>query len=524
VSLPFTWAEWYTIDATDLAARIARREVSAEEVAQQTAAAVEHTGYALGAVVELFADAVADPAAAGARPGGPLYGVPLFMKDSGSGMAGRLREWGSPLASGQVCPSDCPLTANLRAAGFNLIGRSSLSEWGKAFDTTYHRNGELVIARNPWNPARTPGGSSGGSAALVAAGVVPLAKGGDAAGSIRVPASFTGLVGLKPTRGLLPPPRGTNELANHRVQEGVLTRSVRDQAAALDQMIRPTGRAAFIPAARPPADFQSLLRTDTPRVRVGVSTGSWGLPGTCDAVVADRVQAVARILAGLGHSVLHIADDAICDWKPFWSDFTTSWIATAGYWLDIAAQRQLTRAQLDARLMPQNRALLAQYEQLTVAELRKALYGNARSTAHIANLFDQIDALLTPAFFDRVPPANGPYSLTSDASLDQWMTSFRAAARYTALGNETGLPGLAVPAGRDPDGLPIGVMIYGPPLSDGLLLQLAAQIERSRPEWFGAAPLRFSPASPETHPDVRAPGPGQAPQETRTAATRPSAP
>ncbi|ACU77786.1 Amidase [Catenulispora acidiphila DSM 44928] len=501
MSLPFSWTEWFTADALALADHVRRGAVTAEQVAEQAGAAVDRFGLALGAVVELFADAVADPESTGADRSGLFYGAPLFMKDSGSGMAGRLREWGSPLATGQICAQDCPLTTNLRAAGFNLIGRSSLPEWGKAFDTTYTQDGALVIARNPWNLDRTPGGSSGGSAALVAAGVVPIAKGGDAAGSVRVPAAFTGLVGLKPTRGLLPPPTGTNELANHRVQEGVLTRTVRDQAAALDYMIRPHAGSNFIAAARPSTEFRHLLDSDVPPVRIGVSTSSWGLPGGCDPTIAERVADVGRLLAGLGHSTREVDDDAICDWEPFWQDFTVGWVATTGHWFDIAAQQGLSRAELERRLMPQNRYLLDEFDKLSVSDLRRALYGNARHSARAARLFTEVDVLLTPVYSGPVPLANGPLSLASDSPPEEFLAGFRAAARYTAFGNETGVPGLAVPAGLGTDGLPIGVMLYGSPNQDGLLLQLANQLEQARPEWFGAAPLRLNPAWPEQRQD-----------------------
>ena len=501
MSLPFSWAEWFSADALALADHVRGGAVTAQQVAEQAGAAVDHFGVALGAVVELFADAVADPESTGADRSGLFYGVPLFMKDSGSGMAGRLREWGSLLAAGQICAQDCPLTANLRAAGFNLIGRSSLPEWGKAFDTTYTQDGALVVTRNPWNESRTPGGSSGGSAALVAAGVVPIAKGGDAAGSVRVPAAFTGLVGLKPTRGLLPPPRGTNELANHRVQEGVLTRTVRDQAAALDYMIRPHAGTNFISAARPSTAFRHMLDTDVPPMRIGISTGSWGLPAACDPVIVERVAVIGQLLAQFGHPVNEVNDDAICDWEPFWQDFTIGWVATTGHWFDIADQQGLSRVELEQRLMPQNRYLLDEFEKLSVADLRRALYGNARHSARAAQLFAQVDVLLTPVYSGPVPLANGPLSLASDGPPEEFLAGFRAAARYTAFGNETGVPGLAVPAGRGPDGLPIGVMLYGAPNQDGLLLQLANQLQQARPDWFGAAPLRLGPASTEQRQD-----------------------
>ncbi|MFF9212895.1 MULTISPECIES: amidase [unclassified Streptomyces] len=490
--LAFSWSEWRGLDALALAELIAWGEVTAVEVAAQaTHAASLVTG--LGAVVEVFEDAAEDPASAGAHPGGPLYGVPMFMKDSGSGMSGRLCEWGAPLVRGQRTTQDSPLTVHLRNAGLNLIGRASLAEFGKAFDSTHRdRDGRLVIVRNPWNPQRTPGGSSGGSAALVSAAIVPAAKGGDAAGSLRVPASFTGLVTLKPTRSLLPLPSGSNELGNHRSQEGFLTRTVRDQAALLDHTAHPRTRGAFISAQRPADSFSTRLDQAPAPVRVGLSTGSWGLPGTCCPATVARIQQVAALLADSGHVIEPVDDYDVCAWEPFWTHFTTHWIATAGYWLDHAERHRIPRPELDAQLLPQNRQLLALYEELTATELRRALSANAALTARTADLFTRIDVLLVPAFAAPVPMAGGPLALTSDASPAQWLEEFRSAARYTALGNETGIPCLALPAGTGPDHMPTGALLYGRPNSEGLLLRLARLIELARPDWFGAAP--FPPA------------------------------
>ncbi len=500
MSLALSWAEWFRLDAVGLAALIATGQVTAREAAAQAGEAAARFGDRLDAVVELFADAVENPDTG--NRAGRLYGVPMFMKDSSFGMAGRRREWGSALAAGQRCHSDCPLTANLRYGGLNLIGRSTLPEWGKAFDTTFRRGGKLVSTLNPWSLAHTPGGSSGGSAALVAAGVVPLAKSGDAAGSTRVPASFTGLVGLKPSRGLLPPSQGTNELANHRIQEGVLTRSIRDQAAALDQMARLQPGAHFIAAPRPPIAFEQSILTDPPAQRIGLSTGRWGATGTCNPPVATGIHDIAHLLESLGHQVEDIADEQVSDWERFWRDFETGWIATAGHWLEVAAAKGMSRTELERTLMPQNALLLAACERLTLTDLRTSLYGNARSTAHVLRMFESIDVLLTPVFSGPVPLAGGTYSLArTDASLREWLDGFRAAARYTALANETGIPSLAVPAGLDAEGLPIGALLHAAPGSDGLLLKLARQIEHARPDWFGAAPSRRpTPADPAPHP------------------------
>lgn len=276
----------------------------------------------------------------------------------------------------------------------------------------------------------------------------------------------------------------------------MLTRSVRDQAAAFSYMVRPRDSINFISAARPSTGLRHMLDAYVAPVRIGISTGSWALPGGCDSAIAGRVAVVRQLLAELGHAVHEVNDDAICDWEPFWQDFTTGWVATVGQRFDIAAQQGLSRAELEQRLMPQNRTSSMSSRKQSVTDLRRSLYGNARHSANAAQLFSQVDALLTPVYSGPIPLANGPLSLASDGPPEELLPGLRAAARYTAFGNETGVPGLAVPAGPGPGGLPIGVMLYGPPRQDGRLLQLAHQLEQARPDWFGAAPLRLSPAWP----------------------------
>jgi amidase len=489
MNLPFRWSEWCGLAAIDLARLVNAQQVTAEEVAAQAAVAVELVNPELQASREIFDDAVADPVRAGARSGGPLYGVPMFMKDSGSGMAGRLREWGSRLSLGQRADQDCPLVLNLRAAGINLLGRSSLPESGRAFDTTFATDDQLIVTRNPWNLERTPGGSSGGSAALVAAGVVPCAKAGDAAGSTRVPAALTGLVGLKPTRGLLPSATGTNELTNHRLTEGALTRNVVDQAIILDCMIGSQREPHFVPQSKSfPGPFLHQIQQPPSSLRVGVSTGTWGLPGECASRVAERVWVVGRALAGLGHNIEEVRDEEICDWARFWSDFAIGWKGSAIHWWDLAETRGWSQSYLRDRLAPQNVGLLDAAESITLRAFRHSIDGNPLSTGRVRDLLTRIDVLLCPVFGQSTPFANGPFSLFSKASFSEWFDNFLRGARYTALGNETGIPSLAIPTGLDNEALPVGALMYGRHLSDGMLLQLARQLELSYPDWFSTCP------------------------------------
>ncbi|MEK9776328.1 MAG: amidase [Quisquiliibacterium sp.] len=194
-----TWTEWASHDATALAERVRLGELTATELARQAAAAIERTNPQIGAVIEVFDDVIADPLRDGMNPAGPLHGVPFLMKDLGPTMKGRLQEKGSHFLRGNRARADAFLTERMRAAGLNLIGRTTTPEFGVCSSA---ENPTMYVTRNPWNLAYPTCGSSAGSAATVAAAVVPMAHSTDGGGSIRIPAGFNGNIGLKPSRGV----------------------------------------------------------------------------------------------------------------------------------------------------------------------------------------------------------------------------------------------------------------------------------------------------------------------------------
>ena len=485
--LAMSWTEWFAHDGIALAERVRSGELRAREVIAQSVVAVERVDARLEGVLEIFENVTQDANADRPAPGGTLYGVPLFLKDLGSRMAGRTQESGSRLLRGNVSEVTDPLVENFLRAGLVPLGRSTTPEFGMTFDTATAYLDRIKVTRNPWNPERTPGGSSGGSAALVAAGVTPVAMASDGGGSTRIPASYCGLVGLKASRGRVSMPLHHSEYTWRIAVEGVVTRSVRDSAAVLDYLHRkPTG-GTFYPMASPEGSWREGLACPPERLRVALSTGSWGREGACDPEVAGKVREFARVLEGLGHHVEEVDDETLCDWPAMWRAYITQWICSRILYLPMA-ELHAGGTPLEELLSPIAWRHVEAARAYSTLDLLQAMADNNVVTRKLAGFFDRADLLLCPTHAIRVPEANGRYSLLHDRPLDAWVADLADACRYTMPGNEAGLPGISLPAGRDRDGLPVGAMLYAGPGREDLLLRLAAVVETERPEWFAQPP------------------------------------
>ena len=486
--LAMSWDEWHKHDALALADRVRAKELTAKELSAQAAEAVGRLDPAIEAVLGIYEDAVADPDKDGPSKTGQLYGVPMLLKDLGSGLAGRTQESGSRLFRDHLVKATDPLVANYLRAGLVPIGRSTTPEFGMTFDTTTDYLGRVKVTRNPWNPERTPGGSSGGSAAAVASGVVPISMSSDGGGSTRIPAAFCGLVGLKATRGRVPRPLAQSEYISRISIDGVVTRTVRDTAAAYDYLTHTPNGGSFIPMGQPSGTYLATVERDPGPLKIGLSTGGWGRRTSTDPEVAGRVRTVARLLDGLGHLVEELDDRSICDWTTLWSAYTIGWIGSRAQFATTAKERQLDPRRLEQYLGPMVYRHYLAAERYDKFAIWKMMADNNTVTREFGRLMERFDLLLVPTMAIRVPKAGGPYSLLRDEELDPWFDRLCDACRYTMPANETGLPGISLPAGLDRDGLPIGVQFYGNFCREDLLLQIAAQIERARPEWFGAVP------------------------------------
>jgi amidase len=486
--LAMSWEEWHKRDAMALADLVRAKDVSPKELCAQAAAAVARVDPQIEAVLGLYDNVVADPDKDGPSRDGRLYGVPMLLKDLGSGLAGRKQEAGSKLFKDHVVEANDPLVDNYLSAGLIPLGRSTTPEFGMTFDTATDYLGRVKVTRNPWQTERTAGGSSGGSAAAVAAGIVPISMSSDGGGSTRIPASFCGLFGLKATRGRVPRPLAQSEYMTRISIDGVVTRTVRDTAAAYDYLTRVPNGGSFIKVAASSGSYLQAIERDPARLKVGVSTGMWGRATPTDPDVKERVRAMATLLEGLGHHIVEITDESICDWPALWSAYLINWVGGRAQFATMAKERGLAPERLKDHLGPIAFRHYLAAERYDKFDIWKMMAGNNTVTRAFGRLMEQIDVLLAPTMAIRVPQANGPYSLLREEELDPWLDRLCDACRYTMPANETGLPAISVPAGLDHDGLPIGVQIYGDFCREDLLLQLAAAIERVRPEWFGAVP------------------------------------
>jgi amidase len=495
-ALAMSWEEWVRHDATSLAALVRGGQLAAREVTAQAAAGVARVNGTLNGVLEVFDDVVADPSVDRPDRAGRLYGVPMFLKDLGSRLKGRRQESGTRLMAGNVAKDTDPLVENFLSAGLVPIGRSTCPEFGMTFDTATSYLGHVHVTRNPWNTARTPGGSSGGSAAMVAAGVTPISMASDGGGSTRIPASFCGLVGLKASRGRMAMPLAHSEFTWRIAVEGVVTRSVRDTAVAMDYLTRMPNGGTFYPMQRFEGSYAEAIGQAPGRLRVALSTGTWGRPGQCDPEVAERVRGLGRLLETLRHDVAEIDDARICDWDAMWNGYITQWICGRVLYQPIAETGGMDGAGMLAALTPMVRRHFEAAQRYSTLELYKAMACNNVVTRGFGRTMDAWDLLLCPTLAIRVPEANGPYSLLNDEPLDGWIEKLSSACRYTMPGNESGLPGISIPVGFDSDGLPVGAMLYANFGREDLLLRVAAQIEAAKPEWFARTP-KLSVVTPD---------------------------
>src|SRR5580658_8836198 len=444
--------------ATGLARLIRSRELSATELLTAVLARIDAVNPALNAIVTLAAEQAADRAAeldAQAARGslaGPLHGLPIAIKDIAE-TAGIRTTFGSPIFASYVPRADAPHVALLKRAGAVVIGKTNTAEFGAGAQTF---NPVFGPTRNPFDPRLTPGGSSGGAAAAVATGMVPFADGSDLASSVRNPAAFCGLVGLRTTPGLIP-----DEAFESLSVIGPLARSAQDAALLLAGMC---GRDPGLPLARPdrPADFLDLRPASLRGVRVAWTFDLGDLP----------VQPEVRSVLGLIRERLEQAGCDVADAAPDLSDADEVFqVLRAALYVNLAPLLRAHREQIKPTLAWNiEKGLALTGEQIAVARAgRAAIFGRVRS--FLADGSFEVLALPTvqvvpfPVETQWVPEINGEPMVT----YIDWM---RSCSRITVSAH----PAVSVPAGLTAAGLPVGLQLVGRYGSDRRLLELAAGI------------------------------------------------
>ena len=468
--------EFAFMDATAQAELVHQRQVKPIELLDAAIERIERLNPSINAVITpMYAQARA--AASGHIPEGPFTGVPFLVKDLWPSYAGVRLAKGSAFLRDYIADHDCELVIRLKRAGLITLGKTNTPEFGLLPTTEPRLFGPT---RNPWGLERTVGGSSGGSAAAVAAGMVAMANASDGGGSIRIPSSCCGVFGLKPTRGRNPLGPDYGELMGGLSAEHAVTRSVRDSAALLDATSGPdVGDPYWAPPPKRP--FLKVLKAKTRRLRIAFAVAApIQIPVHPDCVAA--VREAAALCADLGHHV----DEAspTVDGELMVRAFTT--VLSVGCASCVDGWAHIT----------QRKPVPDQFEPLTwaVAELGRQQSGPAyllarqdlfRLSRDIARFFAGYDVWLTPTITE--PPALlGSF----DSPLDNPLHGLLRAAAivpFTAPFNATGQPAMSVPLHWNADGLPVGVQFAGRFGDEATLFRLAAQLEEARP-WANRRP------------------------------------
>lgn len=488
--------EYLQHDATALAALVAQGEVEPRTLLGLAQAQMARVQPTLNALLRPLDDLAHTQLAS--RPQGPLAGVPMLIKDSVLDVAGVPTSYGSRAMTNVVPSVHAAPLQRLLKAGAVVFGKSNLPEFGLKGVSDSAAFGRVS---NPWDPGRTPGGSSGGSAAAVAAGVVPMAGGNDGGGSLRIPAACCGLFALKPSRGRISNGPGLGELWFGACSEGVITRSVRDTALALDVLCGPEPGDPFVTPPSP--GFVAAMQAPLRRLRVAFSTCSpLGTPVHAEAVAA--VQHTARLLASLGH---HVEEAA-----PAIDGTQVAQLYLQLYFAQVPAAMDQARAAgaraRDFELLTRVTATLGRATsaaQATTALLR--WNGLARPLAAFHQWYD---LWLTPTLAGPPlphgatdpPPAqrlalqvllgSGLLGLLARTGLMQGVIDSIARDNltpypFTQLANLTGTPAMSLPLHWTAEGLPLGVHLSAAMGDEATLLQLAAELEQAQP-WFNRLP------------------------------------
>jgi amidase len=462
--------------AVELAAMVRAGDVSARELVETSLERIEELNPALNAFVEVDGErALRVASEIGSGDERPFAGVPVAIKNNRP-VAGLRLTYGCQLMESYVCDYDHNITRRLRDAGFVIVGTTTLPEYGILPVSEARIFGPT---RNPWDLERTPGGSSGGAAAAVAAGLVPVAHGNDGGGSIRIPAACCGLVGLKPARGRISaaPELGDSSLSI----DGMLTRSVSDTAAILDVLAGyEPGDATWAPP--PSRPFAEAAAAEPGRMKIVFSKQPPTPDAVLDPIAARGADEAADLLRSLGHEVI----EADPPWREeglaeLFGVVFSSQIALSIAYSGLVAGKTPTAEDME----PMSWAIFSMIGKLGTLEQQAAVVRLQAFSRRLVAWLSQYDALLTPALVERPLPLG-----TLDTAAEDPMSTFTRSGLFTPFTpvfNATGQPGISLPLYQGEDGLPLGVQIVGVPAGEERLLALASQLEAAQP-WADRRP------------------------------------
>lgn len=472
------FAEYSNYDGLGLAELVNKKEIKPAELVEAAVERIERHNPTLNAVVFRAYDEAR--AMANTSPSGPFAGVPMLLKDILGSKKGWPSRSGSRFVPAAPSPIDSTLVVRFQAAGLIPLGKTNVPEFGALPLTEPKLYGP---ARNPWNLGHSTGGSSGGSAAAVAAGIVPLAHGNDGGGSLRIPASCCGLVGLKPTRGRNPLGPVIGDVWGGLVAEHVVSRSVRDTAAVLDATAGPEVGDPYA-APPPPGSYLEATRIDPGTLKIAFTTTTPG--GEVDPECQTAVEAAARLCAQLGHHVEETKPRLSTDeGANFGKNFITVVVANLAARVEFYAnmvRKTPTREDFEGLTW----GLYQWGKTVTAAQYQLSWAGLQAAAREIARQQQPYDAWITPVLA-RPPLQIGEIDL-EETDVAKGLRPIASYVPFAALQNVTGQPAISLPLARSKSGLPIGVQFVGRFGEEHVLLQLAAQIERAEP-WRARPPV-----------------------------------
>lgn len=491
------FSDYERYDGLGLAELVRKKEIKPRELVEEAISRIERLNPQVNAVIYRMYD-LARKAADGDLPDGPFKGVPFLMKDILMAYAGVPLTNGSRFFKDFVPDHDSELVKRFKAAGIIVVGKTNLPEFGLVPITEPQMFGPT---NNPWDLTRTPGGSSGGSAAAVAARMVPLAHGSDGGGSIRIPASCCGLFGLKPTRGRNPIGPDFGEAWRGLTCDHVLTRSVRDSAAMLDATAGPDIGAPYY-AVPPASPFLNEVGPDPGKLRIAFTSKPF-LNAVIHKDCIKGLEATARLCQDLGHEVVEATPQI--DSKAFAKAFMTIVCVETRATIE-EAEMLLNRKASSKDFEPSTWALGLLGKQCRAPDFSQSLNLVQLTARQLGEFFRKYDILLTPTL--AMPPVatgelqpkgiravamkllgslNAGRLINTLSGIDVLAQHVFGFIPYTPLFNVTGQPAMSVPLHWNDDGLPIGMQFVGRYGDEATLFRLAGQLETARP-WSDRIP------------------------------------